>query len=111
MLANGGMEAQLKMNPWRVCRPMVADSYHFGEQQDLDRIRIKGKSLIRICVTVKSWTRIRTRIKSDAQPCFTFASLQKYILAYCLFNDPVSLRISFPGWIVRHASPVVARFS
>jgi hypothetical protein len=33
------MEAwRLKMKPWRVCRPMVADSHHFDEEQvpDLD---------------------------------------------------------------------------
>jgi hypothetical protein len=28
---NEGMEAQLKMDPWRVFRPVVADPYHFGE--------------------------------------------------------------------------------
>jgi hypothetical protein len=24
------------MEPWRVCRPLVADSHHFDEEQDLD---------------------------------------------------------------------------
>ncbi len=31
---NGGVEAQ--MEPWRVCRPVVADSHHFYEDQDPD---------------------------------------------------------------------------
>ncbi len=30
----GGVEA--KMDPWKVCRPVVADSYYFDEEQDLD---------------------------------------------------------------------------
>jgi hypothetical protein len=31
------MEAwRLKMEMWRVCRPMVADSHHFDEEQDAD---------------------------------------------------------------------------
>jgi hypothetical protein len=28
--------SRLKMEPWRVCRPMVADSHHFNEEQDPD---------------------------------------------------------------------------
>jgi hypothetical protein len=27
---------RLKMEPWRVCRPVVADSHHFDEEQDPD---------------------------------------------------------------------------
>jgi hypothetical protein len=27
---------RLKKEPWRVCRPVVADSYHFVEEQDAD---------------------------------------------------------------------------
>jgi hypothetical protein len=31
------MEARrLKMEPWRVCRPVAADSYYFDEEQDPD---------------------------------------------------------------------------
>jgi hypothetical protein len=31
------MEAlRLKMEPWRVCRPVVADSQHIDEEQDPD---------------------------------------------------------------------------
>jgi hypothetical protein len=31
------MEAwRLKMEPWRVCRQVVADSHHFVEEQDPD---------------------------------------------------------------------------
>ncbi len=31
------MEAwRLKMNPKRICRPVVADSHHFDEELDLD---------------------------------------------------------------------------
>jgi hypothetical protein len=31
------MEARmLKMEPWRVCRPVVAESYNFDEEQDPD---------------------------------------------------------------------------
>jgi hypothetical protein len=26
----------LRMEPWRVCRPKVADSHHFDEEQDPD---------------------------------------------------------------------------
>ncbi len=46
----------LKMEPWRVCMPVVADLQHFDEEQDLDldpdphqsegRIRIKAKGRI-----------------------------------------------------------------
>jgi hypothetical protein len=32
---NGGVE-RLKMETWRVCRPMVGDSYHIDEEQDPD---------------------------------------------------------------------------
>jgi hypothetical protein len=31
---NGGLE--LKMEPWRVLRPVVADSHHFEEELDPD---------------------------------------------------------------------------
>ncbi len=27
---------RLKMEPWRVCRPVVADLHHLDEEQDLD---------------------------------------------------------------------------
>ncbi len=31
------MEAwRLKIEPWRVCKQVVADSHHFDEEQDLD---------------------------------------------------------------------------
>jgi hypothetical protein len=31
------MEAwRIKMEPWRVCRTVVADSHHFDEEQDPD---------------------------------------------------------------------------
>jgi hypothetical protein len=33
---NGGVEAQ--KGAWRVCRPVIADSYHFGEEQDADPV-------------------------------------------------------------------------
>ncbi len=28
------MEGRVKLEPWRVCRPVVADSHHFDEEQD-----------------------------------------------------------------------------
>jgi hypothetical protein len=31
---NGGLDAQ--MEAWRICRPVVADSHHFYEEQDPD---------------------------------------------------------------------------
>jgi hypothetical protein len=47
------MEAwRLKMEPWRVYRPMVEDSQHFDEEQD--RIRIKMKRWIKIRIKLKS---------------------------------------------------------
>jgi hypothetical protein len=27
---------KLKMEPWRVCRPVIANSHHFDEEQDTD---------------------------------------------------------------------------
>ncbi len=52
----------LKMETWRVCRPEVADSHNFDEEQD--PIRIKMKSWIRIRIKMKSWIRIRIKVKS-----------------------------------------------
>jgi hypothetical protein len=38
------MEAwRLKMQTWRVCRPVVADLHHLDEEQVQIRIRIKVK--------------------------------------------------------------------
>ncbi len=42
--------------PLRVCRPVVADSYHIVEQQDLDLIEVKSR--IRICIKLKNWVQI-----------------------------------------------------
>ncbi len=41
------------MDPWTVCRPVVADSHHFDEEQDLDPHR----SLSRIHIKMKRWIR------------------------------------------------------
>jgi hypothetical protein len=41
-------ERRLKMKSGRVFRPVVADLYHFDEEQDRFRIRIKVKRRIRI---------------------------------------------------------------
>jgi hypothetical protein len=50
------------MEPWRDFRPVVADSHHFDEEQDLDPgtygIRIPVKSWIRISIEVM-WIRKR----------------------------------------------------
>jgi hypothetical protein len=52
------MEAwRLKMEPWRVCIAVFADSDHFDEVNI--RIRIKVKGWIRIHIEVKSWIWIR----------------------------------------------------
>jgi hypothetical protein len=56
------------MELWRVCRPAVADSYHF-EKQDPDpdsknRIRIWN----RIRITMKSWIRIRIKVFQIRNP-------------------------------------------
>ncbi len=52
------MEAwELKMEPWRVCMPEVADLHHF------DKIRIKVISWIRIRIRIKVKRRIWIRIK------------------------------------------------
>jgi hypothetical protein len=29
-------DVEIQMEPWSVCRPVVADSHHFDEEQDLD---------------------------------------------------------------------------
>ncbi len=57
---NGCLELETqKWSPGgrRVCRPVVADSYHFVEEQDLDRISIR----------VKSWIRIRIKVIKKGQ--------------------------------------------
>jgi hypothetical protein len=28
----------LKMEPWRTCRPVIADSHHFDEEQNTDPV-------------------------------------------------------------------------
>jgi hypothetical protein len=47
------------MEPWRACRPVVADLYHFDVEQDPDPIKVK--IWIRILITVM---RIRTTLNN-----------------------------------------------
>ncbi len=49
-------EWRLKLEPWRVCRPVVADVLHNDEEQDMDRKN-------RILISIKMKMRIRIRIK------------------------------------------------
>jgi hypothetical protein len=51
-----------KMEPGRVCRPVVADSHHSDEEQNSDPypIRIKVKSRLRIRLERRRWIRIAT---------------------------------------------------
>ncbi len=37
---------RLKTEPWRVCRPVGADSYNFDEEQDLDPDLHLSKKLV-----------------------------------------------------------------
>ncbi len=56
------MEAwRLKMEPWRVCWPVVEDSQHFDEEQDPDPHWSEKLVRMRIRIKVKSW--IRTAFK------------------------------------------------
>ncbi len=41
------------MKPWRVHIPVVADSHHFDEEQDLDPHSVKSWIRIRIPIKVK----------------------------------------------------------
>jgi hypothetical protein len=38
------------MEPWRVCRPVIADSDHYDEEQDPDRNEVNSGIRIRIKV-------------------------------------------------------------
>jgi hypothetical protein len=55
----------LKLEPWRVCRPVVADSHHLDEEQDTDS---EMRSWIRIRNIVKRGIRIRIRIEVKRDP-------------------------------------------
>ncbi len=41
---------RLKMEPWMICRPIVADSHQFDKEQDPDPRVPYVKRLIRICI-------------------------------------------------------------
>jgi hypothetical protein len=57
------MEAQrLKMEPWRVCMPGVADFHHFDEEQDPDPDPYPHGSEIRIRIRITVKRRIRISI-------------------------------------------------
>jgi hypothetical protein len=50
------MEARrLKMEPWTVCRQVVADLHHFDDKQDPVRIRIKVKRSVRM--RIRMWAK------------------------------------------------------
>jgi hypothetical protein len=60
MEGHGGSQWRLEIEPWRVCRLVVADLHHFDEEQDPDPgqnqsliwIRLKVKTGIRIHINV-----------------------------------------------------------
>jgi hypothetical protein len=54
---------RLEIGFWRVCRPAVANSPNFDEEQDPDRIRIKAKNWIRLRISIKGKSWIRISIK------------------------------------------------
>jgi hypothetical protein len=61
------MEAmRLKMETWRVCRQVIADSHHLDEEQDPDPDPYEVKSWFHIQINVKSWIRIRIKVKSGS---------------------------------------------
>jgi hypothetical protein len=51
---------RLKMEPWRVCRPVVAGSLHFDKEQDPDLDPHK-KGQIRILIQKKKSNQIRIK--------------------------------------------------
>ncbi len=46
--ANVPYSWRLRMEPWRICRPAVADSHHFDEEQDPDPQNLIRIRIIRI---------------------------------------------------------------
>jgi hypothetical protein len=58
----------LKMELFRVNRPLVADLHHFDEEQDPDPDFIEVKSQIRIRIKAKRGMRIWNPISSVAEP-------------------------------------------
>jgi hypothetical protein len=69
---------RLKMEPWRVYKPEVADS-HFDKVQDPD----PHQSWIRISIKVKSWIRIRIKVKSWIRICI---NMKSWIRIWILIN-------------------------
>jgi hypothetical protein len=62
----GRSKWRLKMEPWRVCRTVVADSHHFDEEQYPARILIRGKSWIRIRIRIPIRICIKVQIHTPA---------------------------------------------
>ncbi len=57
--AHNGGAGRLKMGPWRVFKPVVADSHQFDEEQDPDPNPQKSRIRIQIRIRVKGGFRIR----------------------------------------------------
>jgi hypothetical protein len=73
------------MEPWRVCRPVIANSHHFDESRI--RIIIKVKSQIRVGIKMKIEIRIRIKVMRVRNPawCLFYLSHTKD----CLCGFPV----------------------
>jgi hypothetical protein len=63
---NGCVEAQ--MEPWKVCKPVAADSPHFDEEQETDPFQSEKLDPDPDLFKVKRWIRIRLEVMRIHNP-------------------------------------------